>query len=128
MSTVNNNYADEPYPGSPSSQSTGADTWNPDDYSFIPLAAAPDVEAIAKEAEDRDFRPLDVGDHLLFVKGFKGRPEDKHRTGFLRGVPVSWVSPMVTVWMTSVADPRASLPDTFDLPPANPRDQEAYLY
>lgn len=113
--------------GQPANATT-SDDFNPDDYSFIPLASAPDVEAIEQEAEGRDFKPLPPGDHELFVKGFKGRPVDTHRTGFLRGVQVSWVSPMVTVRVASVSDPRLSLLDSFDLPPGDAKGQQAYLY
>lgn len=107
---------------------TGSDDFNPDDYSFIPLAAAPDAEAIEQESTAREFREIEPGDHELFVKGFKGRPVTKLREGYLRGVRVSWESDMVMVRLAKVGEPQASAIDFFDLPPRDPRGQEAYLH
>lgn len=101
--------------------------FNPDDYSFLPLSAAPDVEAAEREAEARQFRDLTPGDHELFVKQIVGRPDVKLRTGFVRGAKVSWESAMVKVRLARVGDPGASCVDMFDLPPVDPRGQEAYL-
>ncbi len=128
MST-GHDYTNDPMQNSGASTNTqgASDAFNPDDYSFLPMSAAPDVEEIEREAEARDFRQIDPGDHLLVVKGFMKAPEVKLYTGYVAGRQVSWQSPSVGVRLARADDPQATILDFFDLPPTNPAEQDAYL-
>lgn len=125
MSTGYSDYTNEPL------QNTGTDSqnnaWNPDDYSFLPISDAPDVEQIEREASERDFREIPPGDHLLVVKGFLKAPEMKLYTGYINGRQVGWQSASVGVRLAMKNDPQATILDFFNLPPTNPAEQDAYL-
>lgn len=122
MST-DNNYDYAPAGSAPSD----ADTFDWDNYSFLPIDAAPDADAIEAESASREFRDVEPGEHLLFIREFVGRPESKLREGYLNSVKTSWEVAQVTVRLAKVGDPQASIRDFFDLPPRDPRQMDAYL-
>lgn len=130
MSTgYNEDYTRQPLQNAGQSAPAGqsVDDFNPDDYSFLPISAAPDVDAIERDAESREFREIEPGDHELVVVGFLKRPEVKLKNGWLHGRQVSWQTATVGVRLARATDRQATILDFFDLPPTNPDEQDAYL-
>lgn len=127
MSTADDDYTRSSYPAS--------NDFNPNDYSFLPLAETLDVETIERDSQARDaefeanrFREIEPGEHELFVKNFKEAPKPILREGYLRGQKVTWESALVKARLAKVGDPNASVVDLFDLPPRDRAGQEAYLH
>lgn len=98
-----------------------------DDFEFADAPPAlRDADEIERDAASREFRPIEPGDHELFVAGFKEAPKQVHRTGYLNGQQVSWRPYQVCVRLAKVTDPNATILDWFDVPPDDPTEWPAY--
>lgn len=98
-----------------------------DDFEFADAPPAlRDADEIERDATAREFKPIEPGDHELFVAGFKEAPKQVHRTGFLNGQQVSWRPYQVCVRLGKVSDPNATILDWLDVPPDDPAEWPAY--
>lgn len=89
-----------------------------------------DVTASAKSADqleaENGFQEVPPGDHLLIVKGFVGPPQPDCQKVFVNGRLVSYNTHVIKVIFMLPDQPRATVRDSFRLPPASPGDLHAY--
>jgi hypothetical protein len=100
---------------------------NIDDFEFGEATFKRTGQEITDDQASRQFRSPHPGVHEMYIEGFTKAPEAITGQGFINGQPVSYTTFKVTVRWASIADPGATILDTFYLVPNHPDDAYKFL-